>query len=81
MRFSVLLFASLRDRAGSERIEIEIAEGATLNALLEAIEVQQPELSGRLAAVRVAVDEEFRDGDHPLSEGNEIALIPPVSGG
>ncbi len=81
MRFNVLLFASLRDSAGSERIEIEVPEGATCAALLEAVEIQQPQLSGQLSAVRVAVDEQFQNPDHTIREGSEIALIPPVSGG
>lgn len=81
MRFQVLLFASLRDRAGSERVEIEVPTGTTCSGLLEAVEIQQPQLAGHLSVVRVAVDEQFQNRDHTLEEGNEIALIPPVSGG
>lgn len=85
MTHEILLFASLRERLGRDRISVEVStdNGATADvaALLDAISQQHPELREILPNVRVAVDHEFSSADTPIREGVEIALIPPVSGG
>ncbi|MEO8091188.1 MAG: molybdopterin converting factor subunit 1 [bacterium] len=82
MIVSVRLFAMLRERAGSDRIELELDDGATADDALAALadHPQLAELAGRLA-IRVAVNREYVDGSQPLRPGDELALIPPVSGG
>lgn len=81
MRLTVLLFAGLRQRAGRPVIEVEIDPAQpSVAALREAITRQHPEL-GSLDHCRVAVDHEFARDDHELRGGEELALIPPVSGG
>jgi molybdopterin synthase catalytic subunit len=78
----VLLFASLRERAGRASLRLRV-EGApaTVAALRRALAAAHPELAAPLAASRIAVDQEFRGDDHVLSTGAEVAVIPPVSGG
>jgi molybdopterin synthase sulfur carrier subunit len=78
MSVTVLYFAALRDAAGcgSERVEAP-ADLATLYAQLRA----RHGFAYAPAALRVAVDGEFRDWGHPLADGAEVAFIPPVSGG
>jgi MoaE-MoaD fusion protein len=76
MTVSVQLFAMLRERAGSDRIEVELGEGATVADLL----VELSELIGAMP-VRVAVNREYSSEERSLSSGDELALIPPVSGG
>ena len=73
---TVRLFAQLRERAGRGEVELELPEGARVRDALAAM--------GDLAAglpVVMAVNREYADGDAPLAPGDELALIPPVSGG
>jgi molybdopterin synthase catalytic subunit len=82
MNVHVRLFAILRERAGSDAVEIELAEGATVADALAALS-RQPALSDLIARlpVRMAVNREYADATTPLAAGDELALIPPISGG
>jgi molybdopterin converting factor subunit 1 len=79
---NVRLFAMLREAAGDEAIEIELDADATADDALAALG-QRPELAELIARlpVRVAVNREYATGTTPLHPGDEVALIPPVSGG
>lgn len=82
MVLRVRLFAGLREAAGTDSIEIEIGRGATVADLLVELK-QRPglgDLLGRLP-VRVAVDMAYVPETTVLGEGDEIALVPPISGG
>lgn len=76
MTVTVQLFAMLRQRAGRDTIEVELPEGATVTDLLGAVS----DLVGAMP-VRVAVNREYSDSTRALSPDDELALIPPVSGG
>lgn len=76
----VLLFASLRDRAGASSIDVGFS-GGTVGELRTAIEEQFPQLGDALATSRVAIDHEFRSDEDDIPRGAEVAVIPPVSGG
>jgi molybdopterin synthase catalytic subunit/molybdopterin converting factor small subunit len=74
MHVTVKLFAGLRERAGwSER---DIDAGPTVGDVWRALE-----LGDEPAGLLYAVNKEYADRDRPLAEGDEVALIPPVSGG
>lgn len=82
MRVQIRLFAVLRERAGADRIDVDLeGESATAEALKAAIAAQHPALEPLLGVVRVAVDEAFATSDTPIGPDSDIALIPPVSGG
>jgi molybdopterin synthase catalytic subunit len=76
MHVRVRLFAGLRERAGADEVELELPEGALVSDALE-------RLRGVTDGVRVvmAVNHEYADTDASLAPGDELALIPPVSGG
>jgi molybdenum cofactor biosynthesis protein MoaC/molybdopterin converting factor subunit 1 len=78
----VRLFAMLRERAGTDSLDLELPEGATVADALEAVTGQAglEEILSRLP-VRVALNREYVAEDSPVSAGDELALIPPVSGG
>ncbi len=82
MRVEVLLFAVVRQRAGTDRLELELDDGATAGDALRALAMRDglEELSGRLP-VRVAINREYAPEDSVLSAGDELAVIPPVIGG
>lgn len=83
MVLQVRLFAVLRERAGRDRIEIEVAEGATVAEALRALSAESEPLAEALEAMPVvmAVNRSYVDGGATLAAGDELALIPPVSGG
>ena len=76
MQVSIRLFAGLRERAGTGSRHLELDEGATLADVWPALDLGD-EPSGLL----YAVNRRYADIDSPLAEGDEVALIPPVSGG
>lgn len=82
MTVTVRLFAILRQRAGRGSIEIEIEEGATVAEAMEAL-ARQPGLAGVLerVPVRMAVNRDYAEPETELSADDELALVPPVSGG
>jgi molybdopterin converting factor subunit 1 len=81
VRFRVRLFASLRERAGADFLEIELPEGATAGRLLERLAALRPELAAGLRRVAVAAGRRILPPEAPLPPGEEVALLPPVSGG
>jgi molybdopterin converting factor subunit 1 len=72
----VRLFAALRERAGSDELELELPDGALVADALE----RMGGLTGDLRAV-MAVNHEYANAGTALHAGDELALIPPVSGG
>ncbi len=76
MKVRVRLFAALRERAGADEVELELPDGARVADALARLD----DLAGGLSLV-MAVNREYASGDAPLSAGDELALIPPVSGG
>jgi molybdopterin converting factor subunit 1 len=78
----VRLFAMLRERAGRDSVEVELDEGATVDDALNAIGNQHglDDLIARMP-VTMAVNRDYAERDQRLTEGDELALIPPVSGG
>jgi MoaE-MoaD fusion protein len=72
----VRLFAALRERAGRDAIDLELPEGALVSDALAAVE----DLARDLPLV-LAVNREYASRGDALSPGDELALIPPVSGG
>jgi molybdopterin converting factor subunit 1 len=83
MVLQVRLFAVLRERAGRDSLEIEVAEGATVAEALRALAEESEPLAAALAAMPVvmAVNRTYVDTEARLAGGDELALIPPVSGG
>ena len=80
MLVSVRLFAGLRERAGTDRLEVELPDGARVADVLAAMAgTAVGELRPRECVV--AVNREYAAADAPVSAGDEIALVPPVSGG
>jgi molybdopterin converting factor subunit 1 len=78
----VRLFAMLREGAGRDSVDLELAEGATVQDALDRVGREQgiAELISRMPVV-AAVNREYVKDERVLSEGDELALIPPVSGG
>lgn len=79
---NLLYFAGLRDLRGCREESLSLPDTvATVADLATHLEGTYPELSGRLAQVRFAINETFAESSETLSDGDVVALIPPVSGG
>lgn len=81
MTLELLYFAALRDLAGSSKESLTLPDSVTTVAALLAYLSERDVFRGKLASVRVAVNERFADPDERLAEGDTVALIPPVQGG
>ena len=79
MRIRVRLFAAYRETAGEGELELELPEGATVGDAARALEARFPGLA--LGEGMAAVNAEFAGRDAPLKDGDELAFLPPVSGG
>src|ERR687897_616032 len=80
MRVSVRLFAGLRERAGTDRLEVELPDGARVADVLAAM-AATPVGELRPRECVVAVNRDYAAADAVVQAGDEIALVPPVSGG
>jgi molybdopterin converting factor subunit 1 len=77
----VLYFAILRERFGREGERVELREAATVGDLLTWVRERQPAFPPLERRVQVAVNRQMVPVTHVLADGDEVALIPPVSGG
>jgi molybdopterin converting factor subunit 1 len=79
----VKYFASLKNIAGKEEDRFDLANGSTLNELCQAISKTNPQL-GKMVhekKVMISVNLDVVSLDHVLNDGDEVALLPPFSGG
>ena len=81
MELEVRLFAMLRDAVGSDRLTVAVAPGASGADLKQLIGRAHPELERLLPQCRWAAAQRFVPDNYQFQEAEEIALIPPVSGG
>jgi len=77
----VLFFASLRERVKRSEASWTLADGASVEALWAALVREFPQIEPMGRSVTFAVNREYVDRAHALREGDEVAVIPPVSGG
>lgn len=81
MTVRTLLFAAYRDLAGTDEVALDLPAGATARDLVARLRAQGGAWERLPSAPAVAVNLEYASLDTPLREGDEVALIPPVSGG
>ncbi len=81
MQVRVLFFGILKDLVGRSSETLELADGARLEAVLQHYSRQAPRLAAMLASLALAVNQEYATADAVMRAGDEVALLPPVSGG
>jgi molybdopterin synthase catalytic subunit len=81
MRVRVRLFAVQRELAGTREVALELAEGATIEDAWSALVARFPNFAPGRPAMRFARNGEYTGAETRLAEGDEVACIPPVSGG
>jgi molybdopterin converting factor subunit 1 len=81
MKVQVRLFARYREAAGRDRVDLELPEGGTAEAAWDAVSQRFPVLGPFRPFTLFAVRNDYVAPSHPLREGDEVCLFPPVSGG
>ena len=81
MQVMVKLFALMREKVGTDTVHLEVPEGARMVDVAAALRRQYPALDPYLTQVRYAIQMDFVDAETMVTAGDEVALIPPVSGG
>ena len=79
MKIKVKFFASCREIAGVNEIALPIKKGSTVSDVLATLDQKFARLA--VSDIMVAVNREFAARDYILKDGDELALLPPVSGG
>ena len=81
MELNVRLFALYRERAGRNTVSVSVPEGATVADLTGEVRKQLPNLAPPEVDIVEAVNTDYADSDVVLKPGDDVCLIPPVSGG
>lgn len=81
MTIRVLLFASLAAQVGERQLTLDLPESVTVADALDVLVEKFPEIAFMRCNLAAAVNHSYAAGSHRLSAGDELALIPPVSGG
>ena len=81
MHVTVKLFAAYQEAYGQTELSLEVEAGTTVLDIGDRIRAEHPSLKDLASITRYGVNLEFVEPNHPVTEGDEIVLIPPVSGG
>lgn len=81
MEVDIRYFAIIREIVGRPSERREVPTGGTVGSLLEALAEEYPRLARVKPVTMLMVNQSYVSADHPLQEGDEVAFIPPVSGG
>lgn len=81
MKATVRLFARLSELAGARQLEVEVGEGLAARDVYAALCRRFPALGGMEESLMYALNGEYVPPEQPVAGGDELALIPPVSGG
>jgi len=81
MHIAVFMFGPARDLAGGDQLIIEVPERARIETVRNALATVCPRIAPALSTMRIAVNQSFASDDREVGADDEVALIPPVSGG
>ena len=81
MKIKLRFFGQLRDLTKVEESEIEVRDGANVGDLVWIVGERFPNVREHLKVVSFSVDNEYASKDQCLEDGNEVGLLPPISGG
>ena len=81
MRLRLRFFAAAREAMGRTEMPLDGPEGATVGDVLARLRAEAPAFARLPPGLMVSVNREYREADYRLGDGDEVAFIPPVSGG
>jgi len=77
----LLFFATLRDRAGTKSMEMDVPADLTVQGLKDKLSTDYPNLKESMKSVLITIDREYAFDEAVIPENAEVAMFPPVSGG
>ena len=80
-RVKLLFFATLRDRAGTKTMDLDIPVDLTIQGLKDKISEEYPNLRDSMSSVLITINREYAFDDAVIPPNAELAMFPPVSGG
>ena len=80
-RVKLLFFATLRDRAGTKSIELDVPPNLTVQGLKDRIADEYPSLKDSMKSVLISINREYAFDEAVIPPNAELAMFPPVSGG
>lgn len=80
-RIKLLFFATLRERAGTKSMDLDIPEDMTVRGLKEKLSEEHPKLRDSMKSVLITIDREYAFDEAVIPPNAEMAMFPPVSGG
>jgi molybdopterin converting factor subunit 1 len=80
-RIKLLFFATIRDRAGTKSMELDVPDGLTVLGLKEKLAAEYPNLKDSMRSVLITIDREYAFDEAVIPPNAEMAMFPPVSGG
>ena len=80
-RIKLLFFATIRDKAGTKSMDLDIPNEMTVKQLKEQLASEYPNLKDSLKAILISVNQEYVFDEASIPSNAEVALVPPVSGG
>lgn len=81
MQIKILLFATLKDIAGSAHLTLAVPDGSTVDDVRRALAGNDPRLEDNVKAALASLNQEYAFGNEIVRDGDEVAFFPPVSGG
>ena len=81
MQVRVRFFAIIRERAGTDQLMLDLPDGATVASAIATLREKFPAVADYLPRAAVAVNQSYVKPESVLHDGDELAVIPPVSGG
>jgi molybdopterin converting factor subunit 1 len=81
MRVTVRLFARLREIAGAGELTVDVPERADVRTVWQAVVHRYPAMAPYASSLSSAVNADYTPMGAPVAEGDEVAFLPPVSGG
>src|SRR5689334_23795828 len=81
MKITILLFGQARETVGAASLELELAQPATVAGAFARLVAAHPKLAAMERSLLFAINEEYAGREQPLSDGDQLAVLPPVSGG
>jgi molybdopterin converting factor subunit 1 len=80
-RVKLLFFATLRDRAGTRSMELDVPDDLTMQGLKDKISAEFPTLGESMSSVLITINREYAFDEAVIPQNAELAMFPPVSGG